>query len=72
MAIKTSIQLRRDTLSAWTANGNTVLKAGEVALVAVNNDLSNPVWRMKIGDGTHNFTTLLYVDTNLSVDGTLL
>jgi len=55
MAIKTTIQLRRDTYDAWYA-ANPVLAAGEIALVDKNNAYGTgsgePLWVVRIGDGS--------------------
>lgn len=51
MAVK--IQLRRDTSTNWSLQ-NTILSAGEPALDLTNN-------RLKIGDGTTNWTSLPYL-----------
>lgn len=61
MAIKTTIQLRRDTYSAWYA-ANPVLAAGEIALVDKNNAYGTgsgePLWVVRIGDGSTEFRNL--------------
>ena len=57
MAIKTTIQFRRDTLTNWS-NANPVLMAGEVALVDKNNGEGNKLWVVRIGDGKTNFNNL--------------
>ena len=57
MALKTTIQLRRDTLAAWTA-ANPVLAAGEIALVDRNNGVGVKDWVVRVGDGTTSFNDL--------------
>lgn len=57
MAIKTTIQLRRDTLANWTSI-NPLLANGEVALVDKNNGVGEKLWVVRIGDGVHNFNDL--------------
>jgi hypothetical protein len=49
------IQLRRGTAAAWTA-ANPILKAGEAGY-------ESDTRRLKIGDGTTAWNTLLYVNT---------
>jgi hypothetical protein len=49
----TLIQVRRDTQANWTAN-NPILAAGEIAF-------STDQYRIKIGDGTSNWSTLDYM-----------
>lgn len=49
------IQLRRDTEANWTAN-NPILAAGELALTT---DTDPP--KLKVGDGTNNWSTLTYI-----------
>jgi hypothetical protein len=57
MAIKTTIQLRRDTLQNWLAK-NPVLANGEIALVDINNGVGEKNWVIRIGDGTTEFSNL--------------
>lgn len=57
MAIKTTIQLRRDTLANWLAK-NPVLANGEIALVDKNNGVGEKNWVLRIGDGTTEFSNL--------------
>lgn len=61
MALKTTIQLRRDTLAAWTT-ANPVLANGEVALVDKNNGVGNKKWVIRIGDGSTPFVDLPETD----------
>lgn len=61
MALKTTIQLRRDTLAAWTS-ANPVLANGEVALVDKNNGVGGKKWVVRIGDGTTPFINLPETD----------
>ena len=49
------IQIRRDTEANWTSN-NPILAAGELAL---STDTDPP--KLKVGDGTNNWTTLTYI-----------
>lgn len=58
MAVKTKIQLRRGTASAWAAS-NPVLAAGEIGL---ETDTSN----LKIGNGSTAWNSLPY--TVLALD----
>lgn len=65
--INTRIQLKYDTLANWESS-NPVLKAGEVAVIAIAsgntqtvNSVTAPQCLMKVGDGTSNFKTLPYV-----------
>ena len=67
MAIKTTIQFRRDTLANWTSE-NPVLKAGEIALVDKNNGVGAKLWVMRVGDGTTPFTGLPETAYALSSD----
>jgi hypothetical protein len=57
MALKTTIQLRRDTLAKWTEI-NPVLAAGEIALVDRNNGVGAKDWVVRVGDGVTSFTGL--------------
>ena len=57
MALKTTIQLRRDALSAWLA-ANPVLAPGEIALVDKNNGVGAKDWVIRIGDGVSTFDAL--------------
>lgn len=64
--LQTRIQLKYDTLENWTTN-NPVLKAGEVAIVAIPTDsestvgqVTKPAIVFKVGDGTSTFTALPY------------
>lgn len=57
MALKTTIQLRRDTLAKWTEI-NPVLAAGEIALVDKNNGVGVKDWVIRVGDGVNNFVDL--------------
>ena len=61
MALKTTIQLRRDTLAAWTS-ANPILANGEVALVDKNNGVGGKKWVVRIGDGTTPFINLPETD----------
>ena len=49
----TLIQIRRDTQANWTAN-NPILASGEIAF-------STDQYKIKIGDGTSNWSTLAYM-----------
>ena len=64
--INTRIQLKYDTLANWESS-NPILKAGEVAIIAIAsgntqtvNSVTAPQCLMKVGDGTSNFKTLPY------------
>lgn len=64
--INTRIQLKYDTLTNWETS-NPVLKAGEVAVIAIAsgntqtvNSVTAPQCLMKVGDGTSNFKALPY------------
>jgi hypothetical protein len=64
--INTRIQLKYDTLANWEAS-SIILKAGEVAIIAVTsaptqtvNSVTAPQCLMKIGDGKSTFTQLPY------------
>ena len=64
--LQTRIQLKYDTLQNWTTN-DPVLKAGEVAVVAIPTDsettvgqVTKPAIVFKVGDGTSTFTALPY------------
>lgn len=64
--INTRIQLKYDTLANWESS-NPVLKAGEVAVIAIAsgntqtvNSVTAPQCLMKVGDGTSNFKALPY------------
>lgn len=67
MAIKTTIQLRRDTLANWLAK-NPVLANGEIALVDKNNGVGEKNWVIRIGDGTTAFENLPETAYALSSD----
>lgn len=67
MALKTTIQLRRDTLAKWTEI-NPVLAAGEIALVDRNNGVGAKDWVVRIGDGVTSFTGLPETAYALSAD----
>lgn len=67
MAIKTTIQLRRDTLANWLAK-NPVLANGEIALVDKNNGVGEKNWVIRIGDGTTEFSNLPETAYALSSD----
>lgn len=67
MAIKTTIQLRRDTLANWLAK-NPVLANGEIALVDKNNGVGEKNWVIRIGDGTTEFKNLPETAYALSSD----
>lgn len=67
MAIKTTIQLRRDTLANWLAK-NPVLANGEIALVDKNNNVGEKNWVIRIGDGTTEFKNLPETAYALSSD----
>jgi hypothetical protein len=60
----TKIQVRRDTLSNWTAN-NPVLSSGEIGFVTDNN-------RIKIGNGSSAFTALSYLEADAYIDSVIL
>jgi hypothetical protein len=73
MALKTTIQFRRDHLSAWNeVNANTegglILKAGEIALVDLNNGNGAKNWVVRIGDGVTPFDQLPETAYALSAD----
>ena len=64
--LNTRIQLKYDTLENWTTH-NPVLKAGEVAVVAIPAESASTVHQVvkpaivfKVGDGTSTFTELPY------------
>ena len=64
--LQTRIQLKYDTLQNWTTN-NPVLKAGEVAVVAIPTDsestvgqVTKPAIVFKVGDNTTAFNDLPY------------
>ena len=64
--LNTRIQLKYDTLANWESS-NPVLKAGEVAVIAIAsgntqtvNSVTAPQCLMKVGDGTSNFKALPY------------
>lgn len=61
MALKTTIQLRRDTLAKWNEI-NPVLAAGEIALVDKNNGVGSKKWVVRIGDGVTEFKNLPETD----------
>jgi hypothetical protein len=67
MAIKTTIQLRRDILANWLAK-NPVLANGEIALVDKNNGVGEKNWVIRIGDGTTEFKNLPETAYALSSD----
>lgn len=67
MAIKTTIQLRRDTLANWLAK-NPVLANGEIALVDKNNGVGEKNWVLRIGDGATEFKNLPETAYALSSD----
>ena len=65
--INTRIQLKYDTLANWNSN-NPILKAGEVAIIAIAsgntqtvNSVTAPQCLMKVGDGTSHFSALPYI-----------
>lgn len=60
MAVKTTIQLRRDTAANWTSTYPT-LAAGEIGVETDTN-------QFKIGDGSTDWRTLPYAaDTNTKI-----
>ena len=64
--VKTRVQNRFDTLSAWEASSATKLLKGEIAIVSVTttttddsgNIIQVPAYLMKIGNGTDTFNDL--------------
>ena len=59
------IQLKYDTLANWNSS-NLVLKAGEVAIAEVPSNASDsgltpPAIGMKVGDGSHTFAQLAWI-----------
>ena len=67
MALKTTIQFRRDHLSAWQEI-NPKLAAGEIALVDLNNGNGAKNWVVRIGDGVNHFNDLPETAYALSAD----
>ena len=67
MALKTTIQLRRDALSAWL-EANPVLQPGEIALVDRNNGNGVKDWVVRVGDGVSTFNQLPETAYALSTD----
>ncbi len=55
------MQQKRGTLANWTSK-NPVLKAGEIAVVILENNKK----MFKVGDGTTAFTSLPYIQINLA------
>lgn len=67
MALKTTIQLRRDILSQWQLH-NPILAAGEIALVDKSNGTGAKDWVIRVGDGTSHFNDLPEMAYALSAD----
>lgn len=70
MALKTTIQFRRDNLSAWTGI-NPTLAAGEIALVDLNNNIGlngDNKWVIRVGNGVSAFNDLPETAYALSAD----
>jgi hypothetical protein len=67
MALKTTIQFRRDILSKWQSV-NPILAAGEIALVDINNGVGDKKWVVRIGDGSTEFNNLPETAYALSSD----
>lgn len=60
--IKTRIQFKRDTTENWEVNKNYIPAIGEPCF-----DIDT--YKLKIGDGTHSYEQLPYINGDLSTDG---